>query len=107
MALATAFTNFSDDEGLIAEAEQAKRLGYKGKFVIHPRQIETVNRIFQPTPDEIAHARKVVEAFEAAVAQGHAATSLDGEMVDTPIAQKAKELLSLAEAIASKESSAG
>jgi citrate lyase subunit beta/citryl-CoA lyase len=107
LALDTAFPDFSDEEGLIREAEQAKRLGYKGKFVIHPRQIEVVNNIFRPSAEEIAHARRVVEAFEAAVGQGHAATSLDGEMVDTAIAQKAKELLSLAEAIARKESSVG
>jgi len=107
LALDTAFPDFSDEEGLVAEAELAKRLGYRGKFVIHPRQIEPVNRIFQPTSDEIDHAKKVVEAFDAAVAQGHAATSLDGQMIDIAIAQKARDLLALAEAVASKESSAG
>lgn len=107
LALDTAFPDFSDDKGLIAEAELAKRLGYKGKFVIHPRQIEVVNNIFRPSAEEIAHAKKVVEVFDTALAQGHAATSLDGQMIDTAVAQKASDLLALAEAIARKESSTG
>lgn len=107
LAMDTPYNDFRDEEGLIREARLARSLGFDGKFVIHPSQIEPVNQIFRPSAEEIAHARKVVEAFEAAEAQGFASTSLDGKMIDMPQARRERRLLEVAQAIAEREGGGG
>ena len=102
-AVDTPYNNFRDEAGLEREAALARKLGFDGKFLIHPDQIEPVNRIFRPTDEEIERARQVVAAFEAAEAQGLGSTSLDGKMIDTPIANQARRLLAIADAIARRE----
>jgi citrate lyase subunit beta/citryl-CoA lyase len=102
-AIDTPYNNFKDELGLIREANLARSLGFDGKFLIHPSQIEPVNRIFRPTDEELARARSIVAAFEAAEAKGLGATSMDGKMIDTPIANQARRLLSLAAAIENSE----
>jgi len=102
-AIDTPYNNFKDEPGLIREANLARSLGFDGKFLIHPSQIEPVNRIFRPTDEELARARSIVAAFEAAEAKGLGATSMDGKMIDTPIANQARRLLSLAAAIENSE----
>jgi citrate lyase subunit beta/citryl-CoA lyase len=102
-AIDTPYNNFKDEPGLIREANLARSLGFDGKFLIHPSQIEPVNRIFRPTDEELARARSIVAAFEAAEAKGLGATSIDGKMIDTPIANQARRLLSLAAAIENSE----
>lgn len=92
-ALDGIYANFRDEAGLAAEARLARQLGFAGKFLIHPAQIEPVNRIFAPSVEEVAQARKIVAAFEAAVAAGVAVAVVDGEMVDTPVAERARRLL--------------
>ncbi len=103
IAIDTPYNDFRDEEGLVRESRLARSLGFEGKFLIHPSQIEPVNQVFRPTEEEIAHARRVVEAFEAAEAQGFASTSLDGKMIDTPQARMASRLLEMAQAIAERE----
>lgn len=103
MAIDTPYNDFRDEAGLIREAGLARRLGFDGKFLIHPSQIEPVNSIFRPPPEEVDQARRVVAAFEAAEAQGFASTSLDGKMIDIPIANRARKLLTMADSIARKE----
>jgi citrate lyase subunit beta/citryl-CoA lyase len=102
-ALDTPYGDFRDEPGLIEETEYVKSIGFKGKYLIHPAQIEPVNRIFRPDDDEVTNARKVVEAFDDAVARGHASVQVDGRMVDTPVAKRAKDLLAYAEEIAQRE----
>ena len=102
-AVDTPYNNFRDEEGLINEARLARRLGFEGKCLIHPGQIEPVNRIFRPSPEEVDHASRVVAAFEAATTQGFASTSLDGRMIDAPIANRARKLLMVADSIARRE----
>ena len=102
-AIDTPYNNFKDDKGLIREANLARKLGFTGKFAIHPNQIDIVNRIFRPTEEEIAYAKKVVAAFEEARAKGFASASLDGKMIDIPIAQRALNVLLIDEAIAFRE----
>ncbi len=102
-ALDTPYVNYKDEEGLVKDTKLARQLGFKGKFVVHPCQVEIVNRLFTPSQEEIAYARKIMEGFEAAVSRGSAVTSVEGKMVDTPVAERARRLLSLAEAIARKE----
>ena len=98
-AIDTPYNNFKDEAGLVREAKLARGLGFDGKFLIHPGQIEPVNRIFTPSEEEVKRARAIVDAFEAAEAEGIGATSLDGKMIDTPIAGQARRLLELAAAI--------
>ena len=102
-AIDTPYNNFRDREGLVREAKLARRLGFDGKFLIHPDQIEPVNHIFTPTADEIERARAIVAAFEAAEADGIGATSLDGKMIDTPIANQYRRLLDIADAVRKRE----
>jgi citrate lyase subunit beta/citryl-CoA lyase len=85
------------------ETNIARKLGFSGKFVIHPSQIDVVNRIFRPTKEEVAYAKQVVTVFEEARAKGFASASLDGKMIDIPIAQRALKILLIDEAISSKE----
>ena len=102
-ALDTPFADFRDEEGLVRETEWVRSLGFKGKYLIHPDQIEPVNRIFRPTEEEVAYARRVSAAFDEALAQGHGAVQVEGRMVDAPVAKRASRLIELAEAIAAKE----
>jgi citrate lyase subunit beta/citryl-CoA lyase len=71
----------------------------KGKYVVHPEQVQPVNDVFSPSPEEIEAARNLIAEFEAAVAAGHGTVRIAGEMVDVPIANRARELLAYAEAI--------
>jgi len=80
-----------------AEAEVSRRLGFAGKSCIHPSQIAVVNAAFQPSPQEIARAARVVAAATAAEAAGVGAYTVDGQMVDAPFAASARAVLALAE----------
>jgi citrate lyase beta subunit len=73
-----------------------KKIGFKGKFAIHPSQLDIINATFSPSPEEIAHARRVVAAFEEAERAGKGATSLDGKVVDVPVVKRARALLEIA-----------
>ena len=82
------------EAGLAESAVAARRLGFSGKQAVHPRQLATVARVFDPTPDQLAWARAVDEAFTAAEARGVAALRLsDGTFVDPPVAARARSLL--------------
>ncbi len=102
-AIDTPYNSFKDEPGLIRETNLARKLGFSGKFVIHPSQVDIVNRIFRPTEEEVAYAKQVVTVFEEARAKGFASASLDGKMIDIPIAQRALKVLLIDEAIASRE----
>lgn len=94
----TPYVNFKDNEGLQRDVDIALRLGYKGKFAIHPGQLETINSLFSPSPEAVEYARRVVNAFEEAQSRGSGATSLDGTMIDVPVVKRARSLLALADA---------
>jgi citrate lyase subunit beta/citryl-CoA lyase len=84
---------FEDDAGLRADSAQARRLGFAGKTLIHPRQIAIVNEVFSPTAAEVEHARRVVRAFDDALALGQGAVALDGRMLDAPVVERARRIL--------------
>lgn len=86
-----AWPRLDDDAGFRAEAQAARRLGYLGKSCIHPRQVGLANEIFQPTADEVAHARRVLEA--AAGARG--AFTVEGRMIDAPEIRRAETLVAM------------
>ncbi|GIX49208.1 MAG: citrate lyase [Candidatus Tectimicrobiota bacterium] len=96
LALDTPYFRFRDPEGLRQNALAAKKIGFKGKFAIHPAQIDILNEVFSPSPEEIAYARRVVAAFEEARRAGRGATSLDGKVIDVPVARRAQALLEIA-----------
>ena len=97
------FADFQDDDGFLAEATLARRMGYFGKTLIHPRQIPLAHRAFTPPAKEAAYYRRLLEAFEAAAAAGSAAISLDGTMVDVAMAERARKFLALAEQVGVQE----
>ena len=73
--------------------------------MIHPNQIEPVNRVFSPSAKEVDYAKKIVIAMKEAEAKGLGAASLEGRMIDIAVLRQAEDLLSLADLIAKKESS--
>lgn len=95
-ALDTPYFKLGDPEGLRDSSLRAKSIGFKGRFAIHPEQIDALNECFAPSAQEIAHAERVVAAYEAAEARGRASTSLDGWVIDVPVVKRARALLDLA-----------
>jgi citrate lyase subunit beta/citryl-CoA lyase len=89
-----------DEPGLRADAAYARSIGMKGKYVVHPEQVGPVNDVFSPSEAELAAARKLIAEFEAGVAAGLGTVRIAGQMVDIPIANRARELIAYAEAIA-------
>jgi citrate lyase subunit beta/citryl-CoA lyase len=85
-----------DLEGLGRAAQQAKQLGYTGMHLIHPSHVPVVNEVFTPTPEEVAHYKGLIEAMEATRAQGGAAVTFDGDMVDIAHEETARAMLQIA-----------
>jgi citrate lyase subunit beta/citryl-CoA lyase len=96
LALDTPYFKLRNLEGLRDNSLRAKSIGFKGKFAIHPEQIDTLNECFSPSAQEVAHAERVVAAFEEAERRGRASTSLDGWVIDVPVVKRARALLELA-----------
>ena len=97
------FNEISDGAGLASQSAQALGLGFDGKTLIHPDQIETVNRAFTPAAERIAWAEAVVAAFEAPQNAGAAVVKVDGAMVEHPHLDEARRLIALADEIAATE----
>jgi citrate lyase subunit beta/citryl-CoA lyase len=87
------YNDFSDAKGFEAECRQAVELGFDGKTLIHPSQVEACNRIFSPSPEKVAWARRVVAAFDAPEAAGKGAINSDGKMVERMHLSEAKRVL--------------
>ena len=99
LALDTPYFGFRDPEGLKRNAQASRGIGFKGKFAIHPAQVDLINVAFSPSDAEVAHARRVVAAFEEAERQGRGSTSLDGQVVDVPVVKRARALLEVADSL--------
>lgn len=93
------FNAFKDDAGLRAECEQGRDMGFDGKTLIHPAQIDIANAVFAPTEDEIALSRRRIEAFDAALAEGWGIAVLDGRIVENLHVETARATLDRAAAI--------
>ncbi|HVO76723.1 MAG TPA: citrate lyase acyl carrier protein [Candidatus Bathyarchaeia archaeon] len=98
-ALDTVFSDVRDTAGLVESTKEAIALGFEGKGVIHPGQIEPIHKVFAPTPERIEYAQKVVAAIEKARAKGSGVAALGSKMIDAPIEARAKKILKLAEAL--------
>ena len=91
--LDTVWADLRDNDGFIASARHAAALGFQGKMCIHPDQIPGANAAFTPDEAAVAQARRIVEAFDEAEAQGLASIQLDGQFIDYPIVQRARHVL--------------
>jgi citrate lyase subunit beta / citryl-CoA lyase len=90
------YSDFSNVDGFALECAQARDLGFDGKTLIHPGQIEACNAIFTPPAEEVAHARKIIAAFERPENASRGAIQLDGQMVERLHADMAKRTIAIA-----------
>lgn len=90
------YNAFKDDAGLEVECNQGRDMGFDGKSLIHPAQIEIANRAFAPSPDEIVLAQRQITAFEEIKASGQAVAVVDGRIVENLHVANARELLAKA-----------
>ncbi|WP_149093690.1 citrate (pro-3S)-lyase subunit beta [Paenibacillus terrae] len=97
-AVDTVYSDVNNEEGFANEVKLIKQLGFDGKSIINPRQIEIVNRIYTPTEADIKKSKRIIEASLEAEAKGSGVISLDGKMIDRPIVERARRVLDLAEA---------
>ena len=95
-ALDTVFSNLNDMEAFRAEVEYIRTLGFDGKSIINPRQIEVVNEVFAPKEKDIAKARTILAAIKEAEARGSGVVSVNGKMVDRPVVIRAQRTIDLA-----------
>lgn len=94
------FNAFKDDDGLRAECEQGRDMGFDGKTLIHPAQLAIANDTFAPTDAEIDLARRQIDAFQAAAAEGKGVAVVDGKIVENLHVETARKTLDRAKAIA-------
>ena len=91
LAIDTIYVDFRDSEGLERDCRRSRRDGFVGRLAIHPDQVATINRCYAPSEAEVAHARKIVAAFDANPGSG--ALGVDGKMVDLPHLKAARKIL--------------
>lgn len=94
------YNDLADDDGFAESCRRGRVLGFDGKSLIHPKTIETANRLYGPSEEELAWAAKVVKAFEAARADGEGVIAVDGKMIEDLHVREAQRLLSMADSIA-------
>ncbi|HHY52916.1 MAG TPA: citrate (pro-3S)-lyase subunit beta [Clostridiales bacterium] len=97
-AIDTVYSDVNNEEGLRKEVKLIRQLGFDGKSIINPRQINVVHEVFTPTKKDIDHALAVLEAIKEAERKGSGVISLNGKMVDRPIVLRAERVISLAKA---------
>jgi citrate lyase subunit beta/citryl-CoA lyase len=94
------YNDIRDPEGFEAECVQGRQMGFDGKTLIHPSQLDPCNRVFAPTDDEVARARRIIAAFEEAEAEGRGVVTVDGRMIENLHVEQARRTLALTAAIA-------
>ncbi|MEX1227423.1 MAG: CoA ester lyase [Marinobacter sp.] len=88
-------TEYGDLDEFAASVNRGRAMGFDGALCIHPSQVDILNQTFQPNKQEISHAKRVIEAYETAIAEHRGAVVLDGRMVDLPVVTRARALLSV------------
>lgn len=99
MGFVGSIADYRDVERFRDIVRRSKRLGLRGASCIHPNQVMVCNEEFGPTEEEVAKARRIVEGYDAALARGEGAITVDGQFVDVPIAERAKAVIAFADAI--------
>jgi citrate lyase subunit beta/citryl-CoA lyase len=94
------YNDVKDLDGFEAECRQGMEMGFDGKTLIHPSQVDIANRVWAPSEAEVEHARRVIEAFEEAQRDGRGVVTVDGRMIENLHVDNARRTLSVAEAIA-------
>ena len=94
------YSDFSNADGFAQECAQGRDLGFDGKTLIHPSQIEACNAVFTPPAEDVAEARRIVKAFELPENAARGAIQLDGRMVERLHADMARRTIAIADAIA-------
>ena len=92
LAIDAPYGNFKDTAGLERAAVMVCALGFDGKWAIHPGQIETINQVFSPSPEDVERAGRVLEAFKQAESEGRGAAAVDGRMIDQATVRLARQL---------------
>ena len=96
------YNNIGDAEGFVKECEQGRDMGFDGKTLIHPNQIEPCNKVFSPSDDEVAQARKWIAAFDLPENKSKGVVSIDGKMVERLHVEMARRTVAVADAIAAR-----
>ncbi len=96
------FNNIKDEEGFEAECVQGRQLGFDGKTLIHPGQLDICNRVFAPSEEDVERSKVIIAAFEEAKAAGKGVVTVDGRMIENMHVDNARRLVTLADAIASR-----
>ena len=94
------YNDLDNADGFVEECRQARDLGFDGKTLIHPRQIEPCNEAFSPTPEEVETARKTIAAFDLPENENKAVIQIDGRMIERLHAEMARRTVAIADAIA-------
>jgi len=94
------YNDLDNADGFAEECRQARDLGFDGKTLIHPRQIEPCNEAFSPTPEEVEAARKIIAAFDLPENENKAVIQIDGRMIERLHAEMARRTVAIADAIA-------
>lgn len=102
-AIDTVFGDVNNEEDFIAETRRIKEMGFDGKSVVNPRQINIVHEIYTPTEKEIDYAQRVIAAYEESLARKSGVVSLNGKMIDIPVVKRAQRTLAYANAVGKYE----
>ena len=100
MILDGVYNDIKDEAGFLAECLQGREMGFDGKTLIHPSQVEPCNGVFAPRRDEVELAGRIIAAFEEAQADGSGVVTVDGRMIENLHVDEARRVLAIAEAIA-------
>ena len=95
--------SFGDIEAFRRMVKRSLQYGFLGATCIHPAQVTIVNEEYSPSPEEVAHAKRVIEGNAKAAAEGRASFAIDGKMIDVPVVARAERLLARHEAIRARE----
>ena len=98
-AIDNVYADVANEAGFMADTLLGKELGFSGKSVIHPNQVEIVHRIYTPTPHEVSKAQKIIGAYQEALAKKSGVIALNGKMIDGPIVARAERTLRFAQAV--------
>lgn len=98
------FNDIKDPDGFHAECAQGRQLGFDGKTLIHPSQVDDANEVWSPSPEAIEDARALIATFEAAIAEGKGVVTHNGRMIENLHVDNARRVLAVADAIAARAS---
>ena len=98
------YNDVKDLDGFRNECVQGAEMGFDGKTLIHPGQVEIANEVWAPTVDEVAHARRVIDAFEKGLSEGRGVVTIDGRMIENLHVDNARRAIAVADAISALSS---